>query len=286
MEAEVHACGPDAVLKLYDGTARLTDLLTLQGFYDSLDRRLVPYALPRIHTVVRRGRFVVVVERRLAGTRLSETLPALTREQLEAVMERYLSAALAVSRFKASPELDRYKLLDPDCISQQSKGDWNRFLSRYLDHKLTQVGCYLCSDVPEFDAKTQQLQEILVPPYGGDYCLVHGDFFPGNLLVDDDGQITALLDFGLLTMWGDRLLDIATGWAFFDMYDELGVRATDRYLGFVLDRLGEGVRGKLYRYVLVYSILSANTYSPDCRDGHYAWCVANLSNPHYWKRIE
>jgi hypothetical protein len=29
-------------------------------------------------------------------------------------------------------------------------------------------------------------------------------------------------------------------------------------------------------------ILSANTYSPQGSDGHYHWCVANLSNQHYW----
>ena len=87
-------------------------------------------------------------------------------------------------------------------------------------------------------------------------------------------------------MYGDPLFDIATSWVFFDMYDELEVRARDRYLANLLDRLGETVRGKLYRYVLIYSILSANTYSPDCTDGHYRWCVDNLSNQHYWDAIE
>jgi len=54
----------------------------------------------------------------------------------------------------------------------------------------------------------------------------------------------------------------------------------------LLDRLGEQVRGRLYRYVLIYSILSANTYAPHCDDGHYHWCVANLSNQHYWQAME
>ena len=286
MEAEVYAYGPDAVLKLYAGTTSLADLCILRDFYDSLDRQLVPYALPRIYSVAEEDGFLITTEQRLAGTRMSAALPGLTTEQLDAMMQRYLTAALTVSQIQAPPGFDRYKLLDADRLSCRTDGDWHHFLARYLTHKLAQVAPDLGRDVPQFAAKMQQLRAVLDQPYGGDYCLIHGDFFPGNLLVNDDLQITALLDFGLLTMCGDTLFDIATGWVFLDMYDELQAQVRDRYLAMLLDRLGERVRGRLYRYVLVYSILSANTYSSDRTDGHYQWCVANLSNEHLWHAIE
>jgi Ser/Thr protein kinase RdoA (MazF antagonist) len=286
MEAEVYAYGPDAVLKLYAGTATLADLCILRGFYDSLDRQLVPYALPRIYSVAEEEGLLVTVEQHLAGTRMSAVLPGLTTEQLDAMMQRYLTAALAVSQIQAPPALDRYKLLDPGHMSRRDNGDWHQFLARYLTHQLAQVAPHLSRDVPDFAAKVQRLYAVLDRPYRGDHRLIHGDFFPGNLLVDEERQITALLDFGLLTMYGDHLFDIATGWVFLDMYDELQAQVRQRYLAMLLDRLGEGVRGKLYRYVLIYSILSANTYSSDCSDGHYQWCVANLSNEHLWDAIE
>jgi hypothetical protein len=286
MEAEVYAYGPDAVLKLYPGTANLADMLTLQDFYSSLDRHLVPFALPRIHTVAVKDRFLVTIEQRLAGTRMSAVLPALTADQLDTIMQRYLEAALAVSRIEAPPAYDRYKLLDPDCISQRTDGDWHQFVARYLTHKLAQVARYLSRDVPQFASKMQQLCAILDQPYRGDYRLIHGDFFPGNLLIDGDRRITALLDFGLLTMYGDYLFDMATSWVFFDMYDELKTRVRDRYLTMLLYRLGKKACGKLHRYVLIYSVLSANTYLPDCTDGHYGWCVANLGNQRYWDAVE
>ena len=87
-------------------------------------------------------------------------------------------------------------------------------------------------------------------------------------------------------MYGDYLFDIASGWVFLDMYDELKANLRDRYLAVILNRLGANVRGKLYRYVLIYSLLSANTYSPTCSDGHYQWCVANLNTAGYWDAIE
>ena len=282
MEAEVYACGPDAVLKLYAGTTRLADLLALQSFYDALDRSLVPYALPRIHTVAEHGPVLVTLEQRLPGVLMSTLLPGLAPDKLESMMRRTLDAALALSQLSLPPGLDRYKLFDPERLSLHAKGDWHRFLARALESKLTQVAPYLSRDVTRFEAKVRRLQSILDTPYESALCLIHGDFFPGNLLVDAEGQITALLDFGLLTMAGDHLFDVATGWVFFDMYDDLRANVRERYLSLILERLGECVRPTLYRYVLLYSILSANTYSPTCSDGHYGWCVANLNHPTYW----
>jgi fructosamine-3-kinase len=286
MEAEVYAYGPDAVLKLYTGAASLADLHILCDFYNSLDRQLVPYALPHIHTVAQEDHFLITIEQRLAGIPMSAVLPTLTTDQLDAIMQRYLTAALALSGIQAPPQFDRYKLFDSDRLSCRSQGDWHQFLARYLTHKLAQVTPYLNRDVSQFAAKVQQLRTVLSQPYRDDYRLIHGDFFPGNLLINDERHITALLDFGLLTMYGDALFDLATGWVFFDMYDELRARARERYLAMLLDRLGENVRGKLYRCVLIYSVLSANTYSSKCSDGHYRWCVANLSNQDYWNGIE
>ncbi len=286
MEAEVYAYGSDAVLKLYPGTVTLSDLHILGRFYNALDRQHVPYALPRIHTVVQEGHFFISIEQRLPGTPLSALLPVLADTQLETLMQRYLTAAIAVSHIPVPPTVDRYKLFDPDGLSDRVHGDWHQFLARNISHKLTQVAPYLHRDVPQFAENLQRLCTFLDQPYHGEYRLIHGDFFPGNLLINETYHITALLDFGLLTMYGDHLFDLATGWVFFDMYDELKVQARERYLSMLLDRLGEHVRGKLYRYVLIYSILSANMYSSTCTDGHYQWCVANLRNQHYWNAIE
>lgn len=280
MEAEVYAYELDTVLKLYPAPMSFANFHILQDFYNSLDRQRVPYALPHIRTVAQEDSFVVTVEQRLAGTPMSVVLPACTSDQLDAMMQRYLTAALAISHIQLP------SAFDPDRLSQRTSGDWHQFLIRYLKHKLVQVSPYLNRDVLQFATKVQHIQTILDQPYRGDYQLIHGDFFPGNLLLNDDQEITSLLDFGLLTMYGDALFDIATGWVFFDMYDELKAQVRQRYLAMLLERLGVQVRGLLYRYVLIYSMLSANTYSSQCSDGHYQWCVANLNNQDYWHAIE
>jgi len=286
MEAEVYAIGTDTVLKLYIGTTNLAYLTTLQNFYASFNQSALSYSLPYIQMVASEGDICISTERQLPGIPMSAILPTLTNRQMDSMMQAYLAAALELTNVQIPSDFDRYKLFDADGISRRTNGDWHQFLTRYLTQKLIQVRYYLNKDVRNFAVKVKQLYTILAQPYTGNYHLVHGDFFPGNILIDKMCHVTALLDFGLLTMYGDPLFDIATGWVFFDMYDELKVNIRERYLSMTLETLGRCVRGNLYRYVLLYSILSANTYSSKCTDGHYQWCVANLNNQEYWNNIE
>lgn len=95
MEAEVYTYGPDKVLKLYRGSLRLTDLHLLRDFYNSLDRQLLPYAIPRVYMIDQEDRFLITIENRLPGTRLASVLSSLTTDELYQMMKRYLAAALA-----------------------------------------------------------------------------------------------------------------------------------------------------------------------------------------------
>ena len=286
MEAEVYALNAGAVLKLYPGTISLAHLTALRDFYASLDPSALSYALPSIQMAAQEGEFCLSIERRLPGAPMSALLPNLSQHEMDGMLHAYLAAAFELARMPIPPDFERYKLFDAEGLSRRAAGDWHRFLSRYLAHKLEQVSSYLEKDVADFSIKVNRLYEILSQPYTGSYHLIHGDFFPGNILLDARRRVAALLDFGLLTMYGDPLFDIATACVFFDMYDALHANLRERLLALALETLGESARGSLYRYILLYSVFSANTYSPNCADGHYRWCVANLNNQEYWDKIE
>lgn len=53
------------------------------------------------------------------------------------------------------------------------------------------------------------------PRWDGPPLLLHGDLHPGNLLLDADGGLDAVLDFGDVTS-GDPATDLATAWLTFD----------------------------------------------------------------------
>ena len=137
----------------------------------------------------------------------------------------------------------------------------------------------------QFQAKVDKLTQLLSPTYTGELGIIHGDFFPGNLIVHNDGTVLGVIDFGMMTMYGDPLFDVATGWVLFDMYDELRVNIKERLLTIIIDELGEEIRPSLYIYVLLYNIYTCNYYAKDCSDGHYAWCVRNLNDAALWKGL-
>ncbi|OAS87797.1 MULTISPECIES: aminoglycoside phosphotransferase family protein [Metabacillus] len=283
MEAEVYSYGKDKVFKLYNHMSSFKKQELLKRFYASIDSSAVSYAFPYVYDMYKEGDIVVTIEKRIQGGNMQRLLPKLSFDEMTAIMESSLDAQLEMRSVKLSPKFEGYQLFHDDPNHAEEKKDWHGFLKQYLLKKQNEVEKFLSKDVVNYKEKLTVLHTLLSSEYQGDYTLIHGDYYPGNLLIDGEGKITGLIDFGLMTMVGDYLFDVAIGWVLFDMYDELKANVLDRYLQIIVTTLGEEVREKLYFYVLLYSVFSANVYSRDCNDGHYQWCVRNLNNRIYWE---
>lgn len=277
MEAQVYRYGPNEVVKLYRQTCDMAYMKQLRRFYDALHRSNLPFALPEILEVSDDSGYVVVRERYLPGTALQSVLSTLNTTQLTTIMHRYCDVATAIAQITTSQYLTcGLQMSNPTW--QHGITDWHAWWWARVQMVLMHSGVYpfLVRDVPQLESLLVYLRSYLAKPYYGEYALVHGDFYPGNVLVNDTLQIQAVLDFGLQTMWGDPHYDIATSWVWFDMYDELECEANQQYLAVLQQRFGVGLTQRWQVYVLLYSIISANHFDVTCQDGHYQWCVRNL----------
>lgn len=285
MEAEVYAYDDNKVVKLYNDMSDSNKQRILKGFYSKIDSSSLSYELPFIYDTFEENGILVTIEKRIEGNNLQSMLSKMNYIEQNNMMETYLNANIELKSVKVKLNLEGYTLFNNQQISSLNINSWFDLLKEEIFRKQRELESYLKRDVVNYDAKVKQLVGILSLGYEGEYSLIHGDFYPGNVMINQSGKVTGLIDFGLMTMYGDNLFDIAIGWVCFDMYNELNANIYERYLNIIISTLGEDVRKRLYFYVLIYSYISANLYSHNCEDGHYQWCVKNLNNKNYWEAL-
>jgi aminoglycoside phosphotransferase (APT) family kinase protein len=178
----------------------------LQHFYRSINRRTVSFDLPEIKDIVVEDGYVVVRERFMPGKTLQSVLATLAPNQLPKVMAHYLATVEQMAHITGGIDTTRCLQLS-DSAWQAGLTDWHEFWHARLEHVLESSGVqsFLVRDVPQWDSLLYYLRTQLRTPYTGVYALVHGDFYPGNVLVDENMHVCGVLDFSEQTMWGDPL---------------------------------------------------------------------------------
>ena len=104
--------------------------------------------------------------------------------------------------------------------------------------------------------------------------LVHGDYFPGNVFIDESNTVYGVGDFGYSTLVGDPRMDLVGAIVFLELVQ--GYQPTD--IALLLEhvhRLGLPVDEEILELYQTYYAL----YFSGCKedDPHtYAWCVKYL----------
>ncbi|GEM_PF-1035354 len=106
--------------------------------------------------------------------------------------------------------------------------------------------------------------------------VIHGDICGANVLVDDSVRVTAVIDWGFLSVLAEPEFDAAIASAVLDMYGPRAAEADATLTDAVVARFGYE-RDVVLAYKGVYALLTSNVYSPEGADGHFAWCSAMLA---------
>jgi putative membrane protein len=271
-ESQVYALDASRVLRVYWPGAQVVYLDRRRAFYDLLALQRLPFELPVVLESGSLGDRLYTVERRMPGRVLADVLPSLRGADRERALASYLRAAELIGTVELAERPFGEILTAGELLQRDS---WPEYLWDRLQQSYRLSRPDLERDAPEIDAILANVRSELRALEGfAERRLVHGDYFPGNVYVDDDLEVSGVGDFGYSTVVGDPRLDLAGAVAFLEVVD--GYQAEDSaYLAALLEeRRGSGLARWLGLYRLYYSL-----YFSTCRlddPPTYAWCVRNL----------
>jgi serine/threonine protein kinase len=156
-----------------------------------------------------------------------------------------------------------------------ARASWGESLAALLQRRAARFGQQLRDAIPGFDHKLEIILTLLDTVTPRSPSLIHGDLVPPNILVDDGGRPTAVLDFGFFSTVGDPAFDAAVAASTFDMYGLHASRRGDQLMREIGERLGYHPL-ELTLYKAAYAVATSNAYDQNGRDGHFAWCVQVL----------
>jgi len=285
-EARVYALGDTSVLKLYAGLDQLPALEILRDFYDRLQPGSLPYDLPKIHNIRTHDDLVIVTEHRIHGQPMENHSTADTHD----LENLYLDTVTALAHVTLDRPLGRRQLLTQSATpATQDPDDWNAFLAHLIRAKLPTVLPLLRQDIEHADHRTEVLLSHLSTPYRGPEGVIHGDLYPGNILMTAPNAVSGVIDFGTMTMIGDPLYDTAAASGFYRMYEADYPTTRHRLLTRATAHLSPQRHQDFYTYILANALLTCDLYPhpdhPLRETGHYRWALTVLDHTPYWQRI-
>ncbi|MEW2402230.1 phosphotransferase [Streptomyces sp. NPDC046862] len=276
MEGLVYEIDQDRVAKVWFSESQAS-LERTRAFYDALGDKAFEFAMPRILEVnVVDGR-CVTIEQRLAGTTMSDRLTGGRITQSEA-RSTFIDVLAQLASSGPLPEARALSVMDEEVSLYDAAEEFPDALGALAARRLSRFRSVLDPAVENLDKKFDALRARLREIDSGRRSVVHGDMVLPNILVDDAGTPTAVIDWGFFTTEGDPVFDASVAASIFNMYGE---NALDTELGLyeqIEERLG-CERDALLVYRAAYSLITANAYDAEGKDGHFAWCVAALNRP-------
>jgi hypothetical protein len=272
LESRVYALSGDLVLRLARGRAgHSPDPRRLKAFLDGIAGHL-PFATPQIVELGPKG--VWRVEQRLPGGSLLERLRRVSDDRRDQVLRAYIAACEAM----AGVRFDHLPYGHVLARRPVTADDWHGFLRETLPRFVSHNRLTIAHEVGDPYRLAERAADMLadVPAHPAK-SLVHGDYFPGNVLVGPDLEVTALVDFGIYTLVGDPVLDLAVAYQTLEFIAETTAQDARFVRDLIVERHGEAIVPSLrfYRAWLAFSMADpVNARPPYPR--MFSWAITML----------
>lgn len=268
-EATVYGLPDERILRVYHGAPH--ELERLAKFYAELAAQDAGFSTPEIFEHGEIDGVTYSVDRRIAGRSLMEMLPDLRGKRRGRALDAYFEAGERIRALRVESTVCG-ELLREDAIQTSS---WRAYLRERMARSLAASREWLGVDVPPLDGVVEGLRDAIEELPDAGVSLVHGDYFPGNVMMDDDLAVTGVIDFGPLTVIGDPAMDTASGVISLEVARGFDPGDTTHVMARAVERHGETIRRAIDTYRAWYAV----RFSPYRADDEwlYAWCVKSLT---------
>ena len=272
MTSALYDMGDGRVLKIHNGPQNERYLPALQSFSQRLQGYAFPFAIPLIYEYGAVADIHFHIERRLPGQDLAQVFPRLTARERQRSLSSYLDALPPIHAI----QWPRQQFGEPLNLWEEiTAATWPGYLRVRIEATLALSYADLRDDLREvdriIDAFYRQLDTLPDQPQKH---LVHGDFFLGNVLCDERGSLTAVVDFSPLTLIGDPLMDLAGAYYFCRIYDFV-TEADYRFMRQQIDqRYGPDSWRSIDLYYTFYCLRFSDYKVAD--NLTYHWCLRRL----------
>ena len=271
-ESEVYGLDQARVLRLYKPGVALAYIARRHGFYAWLHQQRPPFEVPRVLEQGTLDGCIYTVERRMGGRAFAAVLPGLRGADRQCALTSYLDVAAQIGTL-SFPDRRFGELLAG--AEQLQRDSWPQFVWDRLQQTYRASRRDVEADVPGVDAVLAHVAAELQSLEGfRQKSLVHGDYFPGNVYIDDQLSICGVGDFGYTTVVGDPRLDLAGAVAYLEVADGYLPEDTAFLMKCVEQRYGRAMRRWLALYRLYGSFYFSTCKTDD--PPTYAWCIGNL----------
>ncbi|MGH7203831.1 MAG: phosphotransferase, partial [Candidatus Levyibacteriota bacterium] len=283
-EGYVFTYKDDIVIKIYHNTFNNDNekyLKSLEKLQTIITNKKLPFVTPQILNIGKINTIHYTLEKYLDGILMEEKFPALTEKEKYKLLKSYYEAMKALNTIEF-PNLPYGNILQTP-QSPITDTTWQGFLIKMITQRIKQAGERLVKDVTNLDEKVLKFTEVINSELACDTkSLVHADYFVNQVLVNDNNEISAVLDISAHALVGDKRLDVASIF-FFD-----GVEAyTKEHLQYLLDLSIQEYGEKILKYNDIYRLYYSfyfshvHAFMPEW----YELLVRNLNDEELWKRI-
>lgn len=263
-ESRVYRLSEGRVLRVLK-SAKPEEIALREAFFALINRYDYSVSVPEIFDGGDYEGIPYSIEKYIPGKSLNLLLPELLLEARRHALNNYVQAALSF-RDAEYPELPFGEVYGTKPITADSWGD---YLVKRMESVLKDMKETLMSEVPDLERVLDYFyREVKRFETVSTKTLVHGDYYPANVMVGPDNMVTGVIDFSGLTVIGDPDLDIAAAHIFLDTDEEKAMvqEQVEKLLG---DNLW-----KLTFYEVYYLLIFSN--SAEFNAPIYEWCLETL----------